>query len=290
MTPNPTDADERRSTSPAISSGSPSGGAGPGTRESWLRAAPFTLALSGGYFGHYAHAGFLAALDACGVRPSRVVGVSSGALSGGLWAAGLPGDELVAEMVRTRRADFWDLAFPWVGLLPGRRFDALLDGLLRPLGVETHEQCAIPFAAVVCDLRMRTHVIDRGTLRTAIRASCAVPPLFRPVRHDGRWLLDGGLRDRMGEIALAPRERVLQFVLPHAPGPGGRRQVPEVARTPATPDGRRRVLCLADLPAPNPRRMELGAAAAEHARVATREWLRGTDAPPADDGGSARGP
>jgi len=55
------------------------------THHEWLAAAPYTLALGAGFFGFFAHTGVLRALEESGVsRPRRVVGVSAGALAGGL--------------------------------------------------------------------------------------------------------------------------------------------------------------------------------------------------------------
>lgn len=54
----------------------------------------------------------------------------------------------------------------------------------------------IPYAAVAFDLGNSEKVIlkDSGDLITAIRASCAVPGIFAPIRHeDGRMLVDGGV-------------------------------------------------------------------------------------------------
>ena len=49
------------------------------SRAELLRQEPFTLALSAGFFGFFAHTGFLSALEERDVRPHRVVGASAGA-------------------------------------------------------------------------------------------------------------------------------------------------------------------------------------------------------------------
>src|SRR5690606_33221631 len=50
------------------------------THSDWLAREPFTLALSAGFFGFFAHTGVLLALEHAGLRPRRIVGVSAGAL------------------------------------------------------------------------------------------------------------------------------------------------------------------------------------------------------------------
>ena len=51
-----------------------------------------------------------------------------------------------------------------------------------------------PYAAVATDLETGREVwLTRGSLHAAVRASIALPGLISPVRHQGRWLVDGGL-------------------------------------------------------------------------------------------------
>lgn len=175
------------------------------TLAQWL-AEPFALTMSSGFFSFFAHTGVVAALEARGLVPTRVSGSSAGALVTGALAAGLPAAELEARLATLRRADFWDPA-PGPGLLRGRRFDRLLRELLP---VTTFEACRLPAAISVYDLATRaTHVIESGDLVDAIRASCAVPLLFHPVRAGGRPRWDGGILDRPGLHGMPPGQRVL---------------------------------------------------------------------------------
>ncbi len=185
------------------------------TPAQWLREAPFTLALSAGFFGFFSHAGVLAALEAAGVRPQRIVGVSAGALAGGLWAAGLGADAIATELLALRRSDFWDPGMPLGGLLRGHKFDAQLRRVLMPTGVTRLEDCATEFVSVAHDVVGRqTVALRHGDLATAIRASCTVPLMFRPLWWEGRVVVDGGVSDRIGRIALPDAERVLLHYLP----------------------------------------------------------------------------
>src|SRR5690606_18146536 len=132
-------------------------------------------------------------------------------------------------------------------------------------------------AVVTHELRARcTRVHERGPLRPAIRASCALPILFGPVRIDGRLHADGGISDRPGFRALATDERTLYHHLPHRspwPRPSGgeshdRRELP-----------RRRVLAFDDLPRVHPGALERGARALARARANTLRWLEATISP-----------
>ncbi len=80
----------------------------PPTLREWLREGPFTLTMSSGFFGFFAHTGALAALLDAGFAPASVTGSSAGALVTGLYAAGVGVDELRHRLLTLRREDFWD--------------------------------------------------------------------------------------------------------------------------------------------------------------------------------------
>lgn len=241
------------------------------THHDWLAARPFTLALSAGFFGFYAHTGFLLALEEARLRPRRVVGVSAGALAGGIYASGVPLVSLADELLQLRREAFWDLGLPVGGLLKGRKFARLLRRVLGQGGVERLERCPIPFAPVVFDvLRRETFAVEAGHLGDAIRASCALPGLFRPVAVDGRWCVDGGVRDRGGHTALALEERTL---LHHLPSKSPWRVVS--GTQPCADSDTRRTLLLPTLPRVTPFALHVGGAALQEAREATLRWLDG---------------
>ncbi|NOY90661.1 MAG: patatin [Deltaproteobacteria bacterium] len=180
------------------------------TLRDWLLEAPFSLGLSSGFFGFFAHAGFLSALEEEGLQPRAAWGSSAGALVGGAWAAGLSADEFSRVLFGLRRQDFWDPALG-AGLLRGQLFQSILEGVLP---ARTFAQCRAPLGMSVFDVRTRrTRVLQSGDLATAIRASCAVPLLFAPVLIAGRPCLDGGLFDRPGLLGARPHERILHHHL-----------------------------------------------------------------------------
>ena len=175
------------------------------TLRDWLSSAPFTLTMSSGFFGFFAHAGVLRVLEEERLLPERASGSSAGALAAGLWAAGASAPELVTELNRLARSDFWDPG-PGLGLLRGARFGDLL---ARLLPVRTFAECRIPISISVFDLtERRTKTIDSGELAPAIQASCTVPLLFHPFAHEGHALFDGGLFDRPGLAGVPLGARV----------------------------------------------------------------------------------
>jgi NTE family protein len=251
------------------------------SNHAWLAAEPFTLVLSAGFFGFYAHAGVIAALDQAGLRPRRIVGTSAGAITGGMWAAGVELGVIIELLGALRREDFWDPSWrshgadpgTRFGLLRGRKLDALLaDALAHGDGaVEYIEDCPTALAIVTHELRRRSTVVhERGLLRPAIRASCALPIMFGPVRIDGRLHADGGISDRPGFSALAADERTLYHHLPHRslwPRPSGR-EADDRCET-----ARRRVLSIDELPRVHPGALDRGPIALARARDHTLRWL-----------------
>lgn len=237
-------------------------------RRDWLAERDFTLVLGAGFFGFFAHTGLLLALEHYGLQPRRIVGVSAGALAGGLWASGLPAERIAEHVLALRREEFWDPSFPWGGWLAGRKFLRKLEGVLAPTGVERLEHCPTPFVAVAYDvLALRSRALATGSLHSAILASCSVPLMFRPVWRERQLLVDGGIADRLGVTAWKPRERVLVHALP--PRPGRSRSL----------DGTRGVgveaqmLELPDLPQVHPYALDRGRLALEHAFTAAGAWL-----------------
>jgi NTE family protein len=187
----------------------------PQNMKEWLKKEPFTLALSSGFFGFYAHCGVVMALEKNGLIPSKIVGASAGALVGGLWASGLNSELISAEILRLKRSDFWDPGLGF-GFLKGKLFQSKLADILP---VNKLEECKINFSPSVYSLASRKTVsVRNGCMPSAIRASCAVPVMFQPVRVNNFWALDGGISERSGLDASNSGERVLyHHLLPRSP-------------------------------------------------------------------------
>jgi NTE family protein len=151
------------------------------------------LALSGGAARGIAHVGVLRALVENDIPIEAITGASAGALIGGCYAAGLSIERL-REMASTFR---WRhtarLAFSPLGLQSNARMEKFLRANLP---VTRFEDLKIPFAAMVTDLRKGSLIVfrDKGDLPFAIRASCAIPFVYAPVKdRDGKLLIDGGI-------------------------------------------------------------------------------------------------
>jgi len=241
------------------------------TLREWLREGPYTLTMSSGFFGFFAHAGMLSVLEEEGLLPARITGSSAGALVGAAWASGLSTEKLAAELFALRREHFWD-PWPGAGLLRGKLFRERLESLLP---VHRFESCRVPLHVSVFDLASRrTRVLGgAGDLVRAIHATCAVPLMFHPVWIGGRPYADGGVGDRPGIAGVPAGERVLYHHLASR-SPWRRVRSPSL-RVPVR-EGLR-PLVLEGIPRVGPFRLERGRRAFDVARGRTRELLDGRE-------------
>lgn len=150
------------------------------------------IALGSGAARGWAHIGVLKALAARGLSPQVVAGASIGALVGAA-AATKQVDKLedwVRALSRTDVLKLLDARFRG-GVIEGNRVMAAIEDLLSDGPIEGLDA---RYGAVATDLRTGREIwLREGSLIAAVRASCALPGLFPPVRRDGRWLVDGGL-------------------------------------------------------------------------------------------------
>ncbi|MGH8084492.1 MAG: patatin-like phospholipase family protein [Lysobacter sp.] len=157
------------------------------------RGEPVALVLGAGGARGFAQIGVIEALQARGLRIVAVAGSSSGALVGGLFAAGQLGvfREWLLSMSRTDMLRLLDPVFGQPALFEGTRLMAALRERTGDLRIE---DLPIDFTAVAVDLaRQREVWLREGDLWDAVRASIAIPGVFTPHRVHGRELVDGGL-------------------------------------------------------------------------------------------------
>lgn len=151
------------------------------------------LALGAGGAKGLAYIGVIEELDARGFDVVAIAGSSMGALIGGIYAAGKLDvyRDWVSALAKLDVLRLVDWSLSGGGLIKGER----IIGVLRELiGEERIEELPITYTAVATDIdRQREVWLDRGPLFEAIRASIAIPSIFRPHMREGRRLVDGGL-------------------------------------------------------------------------------------------------
>lgn len=151
------------------------------------------LALGGGAARGWSHIGVLRALEEAGIRPQVIAGTSIGAVVGGCYAAGhLDEIEAFARELTMRRVwGFLDFNLAGTGLITGGR---LTERLIETVGGQKIQDLDLSFTAVATEIGTGHEIwLSQGGLANAIRASYALPGIFKPVKIRGRWLFDGAL-------------------------------------------------------------------------------------------------
>ncbi len=163
------------------------------------------LVLGGGGARGLAHIGVIRWLEDRAVPMDAIVGTSIGALIGGLYASGTSVADMEAVLRKTDKltvAKILRPGFSSSGIIDNDRVRKFLKSFV---GETTIERLPIPFRAVATDLISgEEFVFDKGPLAEAILASIAIPALFMPVYHNGRYLVDGGLSNPL-PVSIAQR-------------------------------------------------------------------------------------
>lgn len=157
------------------------------------RGEKVALVLGAGGARGFAQIGVIEALEARGLDIVSVSGSSSGALVGGIYAAGKLA-EFREQLLRMDRNHFLRLLDPGFGLSGLLRGERLVAAMRDVVGNPPIESLPLSFTAIAVDLqRQRVVWLRTGPLWDALRASFAIPGLFTPHEVDGRLLVDGGL-------------------------------------------------------------------------------------------------
>jgi NTE family protein len=150
------------------------------------------LALGGGFARGIAHAGVLDIFEKNRIPIHCITGVSSGAIVAAAYASGVGPAEIARAGSRLRFGDLGSWTLCRMGFMASERMKRFLERLLQRY---RFEEMRIPLGVIATDLCAGQPVVFRGKgdVFVPIRASCAYPGLFLPVRHEGRLLVDGAV-------------------------------------------------------------------------------------------------
>lgn len=172
----------------------------------WPR--PLAFVLSGGGSYGATQAGMLQALAEHEIQPDLIVGTSVGALNGALFASdpSTAPDKLIEIWSKMSRSELLGgegrISAIREVIRAGLHRDMPSLASLGPLGdmidrytpVAQIENLKVSLGVVVTDaLAGQTVVINEGPLKIALQASAAIPGVFPPVEHLGRYFIDGGV-------------------------------------------------------------------------------------------------
>jgi NTE family protein len=149
------------------------------------------LALGGGFARGFAHLGVLQVLEQHHIPIACIAGTSVGSILGAAYASGAPLARIIATCRTLKFRDIGSWHVSRLGLASNHRLGDLVE---RVFDAKQFEDLRIPLAVVATDLNTGEPVmLTHGNLVDAIRASCAFPGLFEPVKIGTRCLADGGL-------------------------------------------------------------------------------------------------
>ena len=157
------------------------------------------LVLGGGAARGFAHIGVIRTLERERIPIDMIVGTSVGSLIGAIYASDQNSFDLEWTAFQLERDDIFDFgvmnAVTGLGLAKGDKLEAWVRTHVKTANIENMK---VPFAAVATDLNWGQKVVlDRGSVARAVRASAAIPGVFQPVQHMGKFLVDGGVVDNI---------------------------------------------------------------------------------------------
>ena len=156
-----------------------------------LPPVKIAVVLGAGASKGFAHIGVLKVLESNKIPVHMIIGTSAGSFVGSLYAYGYNAFELQKLSFSIEKGDIVDLMIPDNGFIKGEKLEAYINRILKNTPLE---KLKIPFYAVATDIQSGKEVVfGSGNTGTAVRASCSIPGIFRPVNISGKVYVDGGV-------------------------------------------------------------------------------------------------
>ena len=201
------------------------------------------IALGGGGARGISHLGVLSALEKAGIPIDMVAGVSFGAVVGAMYAIQPNIQEIEKrittfvngpEFKRTRfefirhdlnegkragllsklahsvkKGVFYGISFTRPAYISELEFMRVMGHLIDDVDIE---KTKVPFLTTAADLiNGGEYILEKGPLRKAICATCAIPGIFPPMNYGEHLLMDGGWVNPVPVDLL--RHRGIDFVI-----------------------------------------------------------------------------
>jgi NTE family protein len=157
------------------------------------KPAKIAVVLGGGGSKGFAHIGVLKVLESQKIPIHMIVGTSAGSLVGSLYASGKSAYDLQAIALKLDKDNVID--YDWRlwsgGLIKGDRLEYFINANVNNTPIE---KLKIPYYAVATNISTGEEVVfARGNTGMAVRASCAVPAVFHPLKIGSNTYVDGGV-------------------------------------------------------------------------------------------------
>lgn len=153
--------------------------------------AKVAVVLGAGASKGFAHIGVLKVLEMNKIPVHMVVGTSAGSFVGSLYAYGFNAFQLQKIAVSLEKGDVADLTIPDNGFIKGEKLEEYINKMVKNTPMEKFRT---PFYAVATNIQNGQETIfGQGNAGIAVRSSCSIPGVFRPVKSGGRMYVDGGV-------------------------------------------------------------------------------------------------
>lgn len=160
------------------------------------------LALSGGGVRGFAHIGALRALEDLGIKPDIIAGVSAGSVVASFYASGMTPDDIFGIFSNVDMSKFLQVDISKSGFL---KLDKFRRFIAKNLPVENIEQLAMPAIIAATDIEQQQEMaFTTGDIAERVVASCSIPLVFRPVKIDDSYYVDGGVLHNLPSYYLRP--------------------------------------------------------------------------------------
>jgi len=153
------------------------------------------LALGSGSSRGWSHIGIINELSMLGIQPDIVCGTSVGAMVGAAYVTGNIErlQSWACSVTKFDVARFLDISTSFTGFVNTERFHNFLNENIAG-DEDLIEDLPKVYAAISTDLDTGKEVwLQQGSVIQAVWSSMALPGLFPAIRHNNRWLVDGGL-------------------------------------------------------------------------------------------------
>jgi len=166
------------------------------------------IVLSGGAVRGLAHIGVLKALEEKGIKPTVVSGVSAGSIVGAFYCSGYTAKEMEEIALKT---NFTSMMKPTLSKKAFFSLDNLEKFLKKYIPYKNIEDLKIPFYITTVNLnKAQLTYFNQGDLIKIVKASCSLPIMFKPVKIEKDYYIDGGV---MNNLPVDPILDKVDFII-----------------------------------------------------------------------------